>query len=770
MINHRFTIKSELGEGRSKVFLCSDFFFPGIDFAIKILPKDVSDEEEEKFRNEFFTLQKLSHPNIINSFEYGTIVNIEEEAELFGLEMESKFFTTEFFGGKMLSEYIRKLAPVKLTTLLEEIISTLYYLHQSNYIYNDLKPENILVEETAGTFSVKFIDFGLIIDRASVSTPQISGTIEYIAPERLEKKVFDHRIDLYSLGIILYLMIYGEFPFKGKEELEVFRDHINKDFKFPEVAGFERLIKLTKNLLKKDPDERIFSSLEIFRKLKIEVPQKRKKEWKPGNRFIGGSEISEYLPQYFSAESGEAIVINGDDGSGKSSILSRIYQQRNNTIFISRNMFRRGIEFWRYFIHKIIYLSGVYPKIDEALVQYLMNHQSTGISIDDAKAIVNKISRNVSFTLLLDDYNFYDDLAHEFLQQLVPILQVNKIKILITENNSKPKKSDSIFNKKEFELRPLSEIETGELIKKNFASFFPCEELEKLVLKYSDLLPGNIYNFYDYLILLETINFENIVPQIENFEDLPKLLTKSHDDVYALRLSKLTDSELRAIQILSTIVPEVDRKFLSLIEKEETITHLNSIQSLKTANIITENEGVIKFTSLGLKSFIYQNIPDKKEIHKRVAEFLENKTQFDNKREIARHYKEAGDFENGYRLLEQEIALSEKISLLSYKKILLEEVKDYPLNSTVKGEISFKYADVLFNLGEYKECLEYIEHNCLEVNDPQIKFSLLKLKGNCYVALGDYLRGKGILESILNLEISDTEKKGIIYRFGLRGI
>ncbi len=67
MINKRFTIKKKLGEGRSKVFLCTDNENPEKEYAIKILPAEADENEVKVFRNEFFTLQKLNHPNIIAS-------------------------------------------------------------------------------------------------------------------------------------------------------------------------------------------------------------------------------------------------------------------------------------------------------------------------------------------------------------------------------------------------------------------------------------------------------------------------------------------------------------------------------------------------------------------------------------------------------------------------------------------------------------------------------------------------------------------------------
>ena len=80
MINQRYKIIKKIGEGRSNVFLCEDYENSNANFAIKILKPDVSNEEKKNFRNEFFTLRKLEHPNIIRVEEFGSVLISENES------------------------------------------------------------------------------------------------------------------------------------------------------------------------------------------------------------------------------------------------------------------------------------------------------------------------------------------------------------------------------------------------------------------------------------------------------------------------------------------------------------------------------------------------------------------------------------------------------------------------------------------------------------------------------------------------------------------
>ncbi len=77
MINDRYKIIRKLGEGRSKVFFCKDILQKDGEFAIKILPAVVDKEEQKSFRDEFYLLKKLNHPNIINVFEFGIVVSFK---------------------------------------------------------------------------------------------------------------------------------------------------------------------------------------------------------------------------------------------------------------------------------------------------------------------------------------------------------------------------------------------------------------------------------------------------------------------------------------------------------------------------------------------------------------------------------------------------------------------------------------------------------------------------------------------------------------------
>jgi serine/threonine-protein kinase ULK2 len=154
MINNRFQILEKLGEGRSRVYKCTDLW-SGYTYAIKIISPSLSEEEYNKFANEYYTIQKLNHPGIIKAYEYGTVFESLTDEIIPG----SRFILLEYFDGEELAGR-KELTKDGLRKIIIQISAVLQYLHQSYYIYYDLKPENILISGAENNPVLKLIDFG----------------------------------------------------------------------------------------------------------------------------------------------------------------------------------------------------------------------------------------------------------------------------------------------------------------------------------------------------------------------------------------------------------------------------------------------------------------------------------------------------------------------------------------------------------------------------------------------------------------------------------
>ncbi|CAD8205468.1 unnamed protein product [Paramecium pentaurelia] len=177
--------------------------------AVKIIHKSqTTKQEQERLINEVEILQKLDHPNIIQIYEF---------------YQDDRFFyiVTELCTGGELFDKIRaegSFSEKKAAEIMKQILSAVNYCHEQKIVHRDLKPENLLYESEEENSLLKIIDF----DTSKEFVPnqklnQKLGTPYYIAPEIL-KKQYDEKCDLWSCGVILYILLCGYPPFDGKNE------------------------------------------------------------------------------------------------------------------------------------------------------------------------------------------------------------------------------------------------------------------------------------------------------------------------------------------------------------------------------------------------------------------------------------------------------------------------------------------------------------------------------------------------------------------------
>jgi len=127
-------------------------------------------------------------------------------------------------GGELFEELIRRkrFEEKDAAYIMQKVLSSISYCHENNVIHRDLKPENILIEYiTNNKIDVKIIDFGASVfhDPKKFHTEKF-GTVYYVAPEVLAGR-YDYKCDVWSLGIILFVLLCGEAPFAGKNDAEI---------------------------------------------------------------------------------------------------------------------------------------------------------------------------------------------------------------------------------------------------------------------------------------------------------------------------------------------------------------------------------------------------------------------------------------------------------------------------------------------------------------------------------------------------------------------
>ena len=215
--------------------------------AVKILKK--SSQDEEKLFLEVNILSKLSHPNIMHIYEfYDDKVNF--------------YIVSELCEGKELFEQITSsgsFSEEKSCPIIQQLLSAICYCHLNNIVHRDLKPENIIINIKNKEVCIKLIDWGCArYFQKSKKMSKISGTPYYLAPEVINGE-YDEKCDIWSCGVILYVLLCGYPPFNGENNEEIIENVLKGDFEFPddewsEVSDYAK--DLIKKMLTYDPKKR----------------------------------------------------------------------------------------------------------------------------------------------------------------------------------------------------------------------------------------------------------------------------------------------------------------------------------------------------------------------------------------------------------------------------------------------------------------------------------------------------------------------------------
>lgn len=757
MINNRYIIKKKLGEGRSKVFSAIDIEFPDKEIAIKILPLSAKPDEKEFFRDEFFRIKKFDHPNIIKAFEFGTVVT--KDAEDLEIEYGSDFITLEYFPSKELLAYTELIDEKKLREILQQLCAVLYYLHQSNYIYYDLKPENILVSNIGNRPRIKLIDFGLAEYQLKDLKLEVKGTAHYIAPELLKKEEHDHTVDLYSLGILLYRIIYGRFPFSAESEVDIYKAQIEQQFIFPPSRYSQELVTVTKKLLNKEARLRYQNSLEVLEELGIEINLELTKDFLPAKFFSNRKDAVNIIRSYLAdTKNNEIYCVQGAEGSGKTALFIEIYENFENTILLENFSSKSGIDAVKYISRKIFYSKVLYEKYTQELTRELpaLFDSEKEEFIQRIKVFADSALKSSKPVILIDDFNLYDDFVKEFFREILPVFQINETKVIISENTNLASSCSLFANIREFQITHFTDSQLADFIEISYWQNFPKKELKKIIGLYSDLLPGNVKQFIKDLIVLGILKYSGKKIIFEVSEELEITLRSSNEEIYRVRLSNLTAEELKLAQLISAFEIGIEQTVLAGILGVNADKIKELISGLEKKNIIDSLNlsNTPKINSFSFKTYIYSTISSRTKYHLVVANTIKKLFPKFNTIELARQFELAGEYEKSAEVLKKEIEAAERISAFSYKRTLLEKVLSFNLTPQTKQEFLIELIKTNYKLSDYKAVVENFKLINLELFGGTERSELLLIKGISLVEVQELKEARNILE---NLKTSSNE-------------
>ena len=221
---------------------------PDFQVAVKVIELAKLTGNYHSCVSEIVTLKKVDHPNIVKIYEIFK-------------DLKNLYIVMEFVDGKELFEYVvenTKINEKDSAVITKQLLKTIKYLNSLNICHRDVKPENILINPKS--LHIKVIDFGLscyFSDFQQLTTKV--GTPYYVSPEVL-KGNYNKQWDMWSVGVIAYILLTGCPPFQGENLAEVYNEILYEKLKLYR-SDWEELsvhaLEFVKNMLKKSPDSRL---------------------------------------------------------------------------------------------------------------------------------------------------------------------------------------------------------------------------------------------------------------------------------------------------------------------------------------------------------------------------------------------------------------------------------------------------------------------------------------------------------------------------------
>ena len=255
----KYRLERLLGEGGMGTVYEATHVGLGTRLAVKLLAEQYAhhDTIRKRFRREARAAAAIRHPNVI------TVTDTGEDEE--GVP----FLVMELLEGESLASVARrarKLSPEMAGAVVYQLLSGLSAAHAEGVIHRDLKPANVFLElDESGETRLKILDFGISkfagdIESGVTGDGAMIGTPSYMPPEQCGgAKNVDGRADLYAVGVILYRIVCGVLPFRGKDRAEIYGRVLDGHFTPPRDVNPElpeALAAVIERALQKDPDAR----------------------------------------------------------------------------------------------------------------------------------------------------------------------------------------------------------------------------------------------------------------------------------------------------------------------------------------------------------------------------------------------------------------------------------------------------------------------------------------------------------------------------------
>jgi serine/threonine protein kinase/tetratricopeptide (TPR) repeat protein len=263
----RYKIQRMLGEGgMGAVYKAYDIDLDR-HVALKLIRPGLAMDANvaQRFKQELLLASKVSHKNILRIHDLGDANGV-------------KFISMAYVEGQDLYQLLvdnGKLGVERSVNLAKQMASALDAAHAEGVVHRDFKPQNILLDKNE---QVYVTDFGLAksleADAGLSRSGEFLGTPRYMAPEQVEGKGIDHRVDLYALGLIMYEMLTGDVPFHADSTIQLMYKRVNEKPKSPKELNPDLpdwIVRVVMKCLERNPDDRYQSAADLLTDLQHQL-------------------------------------------------------------------------------------------------------------------------------------------------------------------------------------------------------------------------------------------------------------------------------------------------------------------------------------------------------------------------------------------------------------------------------------------------------------------------------------------------------------------
>jgi len=230
-VEDKYDMKDVLGTGAFSQVRLAECREDGQMYAIKIIDKKALKGKEDSLENEIRVLKRLKHPNIVALLEV-----FEDKTKVY-LVMEL------VTGGELFDRIVEKgsYSEKDAADLIKQVLSAVAYMHDQGVVHRDLKPENLLYYSNGQALKkhcpdpdskIMISDFGLSKMEESGVMATACGTPGYVAPEVLAQKPYGKAVDVWSIGVISYILLCGYPPFYDENDANLFAQILKGEFEF----------------------------------------------------------------------------------------------------------------------------------------------------------------------------------------------------------------------------------------------------------------------------------------------------------------------------------------------------------------------------------------------------------------------------------------------------------------------------------------------------------------------------------------------------------